>query len=268
MNVDLHNHTPRCNHAKGSMEEFVLEAIAQKIEVFGFSDHAPLNWDESARMGVDEMDSYENEFFALKEKYSDRVKLLLGYEADYLPQKVIYEVFKRKVDYLIGSVHFIDLWGFDNPESVFNALGEDARDEFDKRGLDEVWRSYFASIADMAASGLFDIVGHCDLIKIYGHYKGKKPDGAVIDALKAIKKAGMAIEINFSGWRKPVSEQYPSKEILKLAYDLKIPITFGSDAHAVNHIGYKRGTAYDLARSIGFREAAIFAGGEMRLVKI
>jgi histidinol-phosphatase (PHP family) len=247
------------------MEAFALEAIAQKIDVFGFSDHAPLRWDEGYRMSADEMDAYESEFFALKDKYKGKIVLLLGYEADYLPSKAIDAVFERKVDYLIGSAHFIDLWSFDNPESVFDGFGAD---EFNKRGLDETWRAYFAAIADMAASGLFDIVGHFDLIKIFGHYREKKPDEAVENALAAIAKAGMAIEINFSGWRKPVKEQYPSAEILKLAYALKIPITFGSDAHAIDHIGYKRPLAYDLARSAGYSEAAIFENRKMRLVKI
>ncbi|MDR0663972.1 MAG: histidinol-phosphatase [Helicobacteraceae bacterium] len=265
MIIDLHNHTPRCNHAKGSMEEFVLEAIKQKVKIFGFSDHAPLNWDDKHRMDADEMEAYENEFFTLKAKYADQITLLLGYEADYLPTKTIERVFEREVDYLIGSVHFVDLWGFDDPESVFDAFGSD---EFSKRGLDEVWRSYFAAIADMAASGRFNIVGHLDLIKIFGHYEGKKSDDAVEKALAAIKEADMAIEINASGWRKPVNEQYPSIEILKLAYSLNIPITFGSDAHAVDHIGYKRAAAYELARSVGYKEAAVFKDKKKQMMKI
>ncbi|MDR1450804.1 MAG: histidinol-phosphatase [Helicobacteraceae bacterium] len=265
MNIDLHNHTPRCKHAEGGMEAFVQEAIRQKIDIFGFSDHAPLKWDESHRMSADEMDAYESEFFALKEKYADRVALLLGYEADYLPLKTIDEVFDRKVDYLIGSVHFLEGWGFDNPDSVFYVFG---LDEFAKRGLDEVWKTYFAAIADMAASGRYDIVGHFDLIKIFGHYKGKEPDEAVVNALEAIKKAGMVVEINASGWRKPVKEQYPSAEILRLAYALNIPITFSGDAHAVSHIGSGGIKAYDLARSVGYKEAAIFENRKMRLVKI
>ncbi|MDR2638354.1 MAG: histidinol-phosphatase [Helicobacteraceae bacterium] len=265
MRIDLHNHTPRCHHAEGDMEAFVTEAIAQGIEVFGFSDHAPLRWDEGYRMGADEMDGYESEFAALKAKYAGKIALLLGYEADYLPTKTIDEVYSRKVDYLIGSVHFLGEWGFDNPENIFDCFGSD---EFKRRGLEAIWRAYFAAIADMASSGRYDIVGHFDLIKLFGHYKGRKPDEAVFGALEAIKKADMAIEINASGWRKPVGEQYPSAEILKLAYELKIPITFGSDAHAPQHIGAKSQACYDLARSVGYKEAAIFESRKMRLLKI
>jgi histidinol-phosphatase (PHP family) len=247
------------------MESYVLEAIKEGVAIFGFSDHAPLDWDAKHRMRVEEMGLYESEFFALKAKYADRIKLLLGYEADYLPSKTIAAVFDRKVDYLIGSVHFIDLWSFDNPDSVFDGF---KGDEFHKRGLDEVWRAYFAAIADMAKSRSFDIVGHLDLIKIFGHYAGKKPDKAVKEALEAIGEAKMAIEINASGWRKPVAEQYPSLEILKIAYDMGIALTFGSDAHAAAHISKTIERSYELARSAGYKEAAYFENREMHLVKI
>ncbi|MDR1911015.1 MAG: histidinol-phosphatase [Helicobacteraceae bacterium] len=265
MKLDLHNHTSRCNHAQGSMEDYVLEAIKEGVEVFGFSDHAPLRFDQGYRMSENEMDSYENEFFALKEKYADRIALRLGYEADYLPTKTIESVFSRKVDFLIGSVHFLGEWGFDNPESVFTGFDSD---EFDRRGLENVWRAYFAAMADMAKSGRFNIVGHFDLIKLPGRYKGKKPDEAVIAALEAIKEANMAIEFNASGWRKSIGEQYPSIEILKIAYELKIPLTFGSDSHSPLHVAKELDRAYDLARSIGYKEAALFEDKKMRMVKI
>lgn len=260
--MTLHNHTARCNHATGTMEEYVQEAIRRGVTIFGFSDHAPMLWDEGYRMSADEMDAYESEFFALKAKYADQITLLLGYEADYLPGKTLREVFERKVDYLIGSVHFLGDWGFDNPQSVFGM------DEFLQRGLDETWRAYFAAIADMAASGLFDIVGHIDLIKLFGHYKGKKPDDAVIAALEAIKKANMAVEINTSGLRKTVGEQYPSEAILREIFSRAIPITFGGDAHEPRYVAGELPFAYDLARSVGYKEAAVFEARKMRLMKI
>lgn len=229
------------------------------VDIYGFSDHAPLLWDRGYRMRSDQMAEYEAEFYGLKERYGDRLRLLLGYEMDYLPGKMDESVLKRAVDYRIGSVHFLKEWGFDNPEFI---------GEYAKRNLDHVWRDYFAAMRDMAATGLFDIAGHFDLIKVFGHFKDRIPDDAVMDALETVKKSGMAIEINTAGWRKPVAEQYPSRAIVKAAFELGIPVTFGSDAHDACHVAQGVDRAYELARSVGYREAAFFVDRKMQMIKI
>ncbi|MDR2905588.1 MAG: histidinol-phosphatase [Helicobacteraceae bacterium] len=261
MYIDLHNHTERCKHASGGMESFVKRAIERGVSVYGFSDHAPMRHDLEYRMSFDEMPSYEADFVTLKERFDGKIKLLLGYEADYLPAKTYPQVFEREVDYLIGSVHFLDDggWGFDNPRYVA---------EFDGRDLGDVWREYFETIAKMAGTRQFNIAGHLDLIKIFGHFKGKKPDDAVASALIALREANMAIEINCAGWDRPAKEQYPSEAILRLALDLGVALTFGSDAHEIAAVARDLPRAYELARSIGFKEAVYFENREMKAVKI
>ena len=157
MLVDLHNHTPLCNHAEGSPEEFVKKAIEQGISIFGFSDHAPMDFDSEYRMGFHQMESYEKEILGLKEKFKDSIDVKLGYEADYLPGFIDARVLERDVDYLIGSVHFIGSWGFDNPEFIGMYKGKDP---------DETWSEYFRLVSDMAKTGYFNIVGHIDLLKM------------------------------------------------------------------------------------------------------
>lgn len=259
MKLDLHNHTARCKHAEGTMESYIVRAIECGIELYGFADHAPMFWDDAYRMRPDEMDDYEAEFAALKERFDGQIKLLLGYEMDYLPGKMDERVLGRNVDFRIGSVHFLGTWAFDNPA----LLGD-----FGKHDLDESWNAYFAAMRDMAASKQFDIAGHFDLIKLFGHYAHKGVDHAVREALEAIKQTGMAIEINTSGWRRTVGEQYPSRAILEAACELQIPLTFGSDAHALSHVGANLDRAYELARAIGYKNAAYFERRELHLVKI
>ena len=133
MIIDLHNHTILCNHAEGSMEEYIQAAIAKKIDVFGFSDHAPMNFDEAYRMGFHEMENYEKEVLALKDKYKEQIKILLAYEVDFLEGYIDERVFKRDVDYFIGSVHYLGSWGFDNPEFI---------GEYRTKNIDEVWERY------------------------------------------------------------------------------------------------------------------------------
>jgi histidinol-phosphatase (PHP family) len=114
-------------------------------------------------MGFGDMDKYENEIKSLKNEYKDKIKILLGYEVDFTPM-VDKRVLKRKVDYLIGSVHFLDNWGFDNPEFI---------KEWYNRDVEDVYKEYFAKIEELANSRLFDIVGHLDLIKVFS-FKPKK----------------------------------------------------------------------------------------------
>lgn len=257
--LDLHAHTTRCRHAQGSMEAYVKAAVKNGVSVYGFSDHAPLFWDAGYRMRSDEMAGYEAEFLDLKERYGDRLTLLLGYEMDYLPGKIDAAVLERAVDYRIGSVHFLKEWGFDNPEFI---------GEYAKRNLEHVWKDYFAAMREMAESGLFDIAGHFDLIKVFGHFKDYRPDDAVMEALEAVKKSGMTLEINTAGWRKPVGEQYPSLETLKAARALGIAVTFGSDAHDVCHVAQDLDRAYELARAAGYQEAVWYRNREKQMIKI
>lgn len=257
MIIDLHNHTILCNHAEGSMEEYIQAAIAKKIDVFGFSDHAPMNFDEAYRMSFHEMENYEKEVLALKDKYKEQIKILLAYEVDFLDGYIDERVLKRNVDYFIGSVHYLGSWGFDNPEFI---------GEYRTKNIDEVWERYFEAISFMAKSGLFDIVGHLDLIKVFNYLPKKDVRLIAQEAIKAIKKANMSIELNAAGYRKPVGEQYPSNPLLELIAEHDIPITFGSDAHAMSHIGYQQEELREVAKAYGYKKCATFESRDRILV--
>ncbi len=257
MVIDLHNHTPLCNHAKGSPLEFVQKAVEKKIDLFGFSDHAPMNFDEAYRMGFGEMARYEEEVLELKKAFKEDIKIRLAYEVDYLPGFIDSRVLDRDVDYLIGSVHFIGGWGFDNPEFIGDYHGKDP---------DETWGEYFRLIGEMAKTKHFNIVGHMDLLKVFNFKPSKDTVRLAMKALEEIKKAEMAIEINASGLRKPVGEQYPSNELLAAALDFGIPITFGSDAHDVSHIGFHLTENMLKAKELGFKEYAYFEERKMKLL--
>ena len=253
MRIDIHNHTTRCNHAEGSVEEYIKKAIELGIDIYGFSEHAPMDFDQGYRLPFGEMASYEQEVLELKERYKDKIEILLGYEVDWLPGFMDDRVLKAKVDYLVGSVHFINKWGFDNPEFIGG---------YKEREIDAIWEDYFEAIATMAKSNLFDIVGHLDLPKVFKFLPKKDIRLLAKEALKAIKKSGMAIEINTSGLRKPINEIYPSKALLQEAFALDIPITFSSDAHALEHIGYGYDDALKLAKEIGYSHATYFKNRE------
>ena len=258
MIVDLHNHTPLCNHAEGTIDEYINVAIQKGTKIFGFSDHAPMDFDPEYRMEFKDMQAYQANVLEAKEKYKDKITILLGYEVDYLKGHMDARVLNAKVDYLIGSVHFIDGWGFDNPEFIGRYESED---------IDEIWQKYFDTIEEMAQSRLFDIVGHLDLIKVFKFMPTKDIKKIAKNALLAIKEADMVLEINVAGYRKPIAEAYPSKELLEEAFKLNIPITFSSDAHKPEQVGLYNDTVIQLAHEIGFKQCAFFENRERKLLK-
>ncbi|MFA5460704.1 MAG: histidinol-phosphatase [Sulfurimonas sp.] len=258
MIVDLHNHTKLCNHAEGEIAQYIDKAIECNIQYFGFSEHAPMNFDEKYRMRFDQMREYEQNILEAKEHYKDKIEILLGYEVDYLRGYMDERVLNAKVDYLIGSVHFINEWGFDNPEFI---------KDYENQDIDEIWQKYFNAIEEMAKSKLFDIVGHLDLIKIFKFM----PKGNIVDIAKntllAIKESGMSVEINVAGFRKPIAEAYPSPELLKEIKRLDIPITFASDAHKPEQVGLFSDETMKMVKELGFSECVIYRKRKKEFIK-
>ena len=249
MIVDLHNHTVLCNHAEGTIEEYIEQAIKHKTKTFGFSEHAPMDFDPKYRLSFEQMKAYTTSVLQAKEKYKEQIEILLAYEVDYLEGHMDERILNADVDYLIGSVHFIDKWGFDNPEFI---------GRYEDENIDDIWQKYFDTIEKMAQSKLFDIVGHLDLIKVFKFMPNKNILEIAKDALKAIKDSDMVLEINMSGYRKPVQESYPSRELLEEAFKLEIPITFSSDAHAPEQVSLYEREVVALARSVGYTKCATF----------
>lgn len=258
MIVDLHNHTKLCNHAEGEISEYIEKAIECGTKYFGFSEHAPMNFDQKYRIGFEQMKSYENAVLSAKEKYKNNIEILLGYEVDFLKDYIDDRVLNADVDYFIGSVHFINEWGFDNPEFIGN---------YENQNIDEIWQKYFNAIEEMAESRLFDIVGHLDLIKIFKFMPNKNINEIAKDALIAIKKADMSIEINVAGFRKPIGEAYPSLSLLNEAKKLDIPITFASDAHKPEQVGIFNDEAIKMAKDAGYSECVLYRKRKKEFIK-
>jgi histidinol-phosphatase (PHP family) len=174
-------------------------------------------------------------------------------EIDYLPggEDWIKELAAaHRWDYLIGSVHYISRsWAVDNPAEVSNWKGRDPM---------EVWGAYFERLTKAAGSGLFDIIGHADLPKKFGIYPKESCAPMFERFLDAASKSRVAIELNTAGLRKECKEIYPGLPLLQMAAQRKIPITFGSDAHAVQEVGLNFAEAMQLARAAGCRDYCRF----------
>ena len=203
------------------------------------------------------MDAYVKDVLDAKERYKDKIEILLGYEVDYLPGHMDERVLGADVDYLIGSVHFIDKWSFDNPEFIGG---------WKNKNIDEIWKAYFEATEAMVNMGKFDIVGHLDLIKVFKYMPKQDIRILAKDVLHAIKKSNMVLELNAAGLRKPIKEIYPSHQLLEEAYSLDIPITFSSDAHAVDQVGFGYEQTTALAKKTGYTKAVTFKGRDRKLL--
>lgn len=232
------------------IERFLDTAVKKGISEIGFSEHQ-----EYAEM-VD---------WAIVERVGSKrknIKIRCGLEADYIPgqeSRARNYTMGCRYDYIIGSVHFIEGWGFDHP---------DFRGGFDAYDIDEIYRKYFNLVGRMAQSGLFDIVGHMDLIKIWGHRPRSSINTFIDPVLQAIRQAGIAVELNSAGLRKPVCEMYPAQDILREMYNLNIPVTLGSDAHHPDQVGEDFDSLVQTATSVGYKAIMTFEGRKARKVII
>ncbi len=246
------------------MGDYKKEANVLGIPEICFTDHVPSTdgYDPQHRMPMEAFPVYKDMITALQGT-DDLPRVLFGIEADYyegceyfLRDWLPYQGF----DFVLGSVHFIDGWGFDNPEE---------RHVWDSVDVTATWRKYFEAVSKLADSGFFDAVGHLDLPKKFGYRpsQGELKEMAR-PALDRIADAGMGMEINTAGLRKPVGEMYPSPEVLSMALRRGIPICFGSDAHSPADVGSGFDLALHLAKETGYTHYFKIRQREKRLVPL
>jgi len=265
MIVDYHTHTSLCKHGEGSIEDYVRRGIELGLHEIGCSEHVPMpeGFDSVHRMDISQYYAdYAPAVGALKEKYKDQIVVRRGIEADYFPGTEDWIngfIRENSFDYVIGSVHFIGEWGFDNPVFVHH---------YEERDIDSTYEAYFEAIRKSARSELFDIIGHCDLVKKFGHRPKKDLTDILRETMKVIADHHMCIEINTSGLRKPVKEIYPSEPILSFAKEFKIPLTLGSDAHSPEDVARDFDKAVALVDRYGGGKITVFEERNRREVSV
>jgi len=264
---DYHMHTPRCHHARGNVREYAAAAIAAGLTEIGMSDHSPMPaaFDDDWRMSMKELNDYQREVESVRDEVAGTLTIRVGLEADFRPGSetdVAAIIASYDWDYVIGSVHYIEGWDFDNPDKMKH---------WDGCNIEDAWCAYFDLVAQSAATGIFDIIGHPDLIKKFGHRPpedSKRVTAAMETMLQAVKKADCVLEISSAGLRKPVKEIYPHPRIIQRAAELGILFTFGSDAHAPEAVGYAMDDCLALLESCGIHGVCAFEQRQRRMTKI
>jgi histidinol-phosphatase (PHP family) len=195
----------------------------------------------------------------------EQTDLRLGIEADFVPgaeDRMASLLQAREFDYVVGSVHFIREGAVDMDDySVWDS----------GRSVEQIWQRYFETIGEAARSGLFDILAHPDLVKVWGAER-PLPEGDLRRyyelALDGIAESGIAVEVSTAGLRKRVKELYPAPDFLRMCVEAGAPVALSSDAHVPADVGAGYDAALALLDSLGVRELSVFEQRQRRLEPI
>lgn len=257
MLLDYHMHT-YLSDGRHSHEEMLLSAAFLGVDEIGFSDHIcliPVPWALPLNR-IDEMIEMVQSAQAANTK---GVSIKFGIEMDYLPgrEQEIENLIKRlPLDYVIGSVHFVNGWNFDTNAKQFDAID-----------VNQFYKDYFKLVQQSAASGLFDIIGHCDLAKKFAYYPSFPLDELYDETAQIFKESDVAVEINTSGRTKPCNEFYPAPQFMERLAHHKVPITLGSDAHVEQNISQYFHEAIGAIKALGVTKIARFTKRQREMVE-
>ncbi len=266
---DCHTHLENYPLERDSLLRMVDAALAQGVDEIALTEHAhnfvqcrtiypPDNpWvhdrNTSHRRNWD-LDTYLRLVEAARQ---EGLPVKVGLEWDYCPgREAELERWVRGYDWdlVLGGVHWLrgregGWWGFDIPEQV---------QEWDERDVDEVYEEYFRLLCEAAGTGLFDVLAHPDVIKVWGHRPHRDPQPWYERAAAAMARSGACAEVNTAGWRKPVGELYPAPAFLEVLRRHGVPIVIGSDAHLAEHVGFGFSRAEAEAWAAGYRTRCVF----------
>ena len=262
---DHHTHHLRCGHATGHLTDMVKAAQERGLPAVGLSDHAPLLFlagdhprptDAMARSAFP---AYLQEMHDLRQRFPAAPRVMASAELDFVPGSQ--EAYHRLIadahlDYTLGSVHWIDGW------HLFDRTLPDGWT------AEHAWSRALALTREAAAVPDLDVLAHLDVLKTKGHLPQHWQTPELSQTLDAIADSGKAIELNTSGWRKPVGDCFPNRAIVEQAARRGIPICLGSDAHRPEDVGAGFERAARLLWEAGYRDTVTFQGRERRTVPL
>lgn len=278
MLTNYHTHCQFCD-GKSSAAEMAEAAHAAGYSVLGFSSHAPLPFPTDWTMRPERLPDYVEEIGRLKREWEGKMEILLGLEIDWIEGLVSPadgRFSDSRLDYCIGSVHYIDPTG----EGSFTI--DSPAEEFDRNVREKakgegrlVYRTYYANLAKAIETGGFDILGHLDLV-VRNNKDGRWFDesskdylDAALAAVESLSESGAIVEINLGALlRGKAKSPHPALPILKRLRELGVHITFSADAHHVSHLGAGLEVARSHAMAAGYKEVAVLTRGAWKLVGI
>jgi len=255
--TDYHIHTT-FSDGKAAPEDYINPAVSAGISEIGFSEHLSL-FKENQDWCIDpeNVTAYIEHINTLKQN-TNNILIKTGLEVDFVPGKEndLKSFLDRfDLDYIIGSVHYLGEKTVD--------LGPEF---YEGKNFDVLFDSYFETIEAAVASGLYDIIGHCDLIRIFGHKPSYNPESFYRKLAQCMKKNDVVFELNTNGRNRPLADFYPDRRFLHIFREERVPVCVNSDAHMPIRVGQFFVEAYELLRLAGFSEMAVFSGRKRKMI--
>lgn len=240
MDYNYHTHTYLCRHAFGDIEEYIKRAVDNGIKYMGFSEHAPLRfpdgYESDARLYVADIEKYFNTINELREKYSDKIDIIVGFEMEYytdLFDEMLEKVKGYGAEYLILGQHYFI------PENIKSSIHTSVPDDGEER-----LSGYVDSLIEAMDRGVYTYIAHPDVFRFTG--SDELYETHMRRLCKASTEKNVPLEINFYGIRD--KRNYPDLRFWKMVGEEKSPVTFGFDAHTVESAfdGQSLGRALEL----------------------
>ena len=275
--TNYHTHSLYCD-GHDTLEELVETALNKKFTTLGFSSHAMLPFSSDWHISAKDVNSYVEEIKSLKQKYSRKIELLTGFEADYINGVTVpsFENYKDyNPDFLIGSVHYVPgKDGFIEADGN-NQSVKDGIKKYFNGSIKNAVCEYFYNERQMLLKGDFTFLGHADLIRkqnakeqLFNENDSwyKKEVKALV---KEIAKTDVCVEVNTGGIaRKSVNYLYPSNYMLELLHQNNVPVTINSDCHNKADLDCYFEEAKLEIKKAGYTELTFYTNGSFQQIKI
>lgn len=261
--VNYHIHSTYSD-GKATIKDYVEEAVRKGFDEVAFTEHLAIRPGSMEKLYYSIEPSKLGEYLEeVREagKQFPVLRLKAGLEVDYFPgsEKILRDMLESyDFDFLMGSVHWIGELCLDCTK--FRKAFEIAVKE---KGFDDFYIKYLGLLRRAVETGLFNVVAHFDVARNWGF---KPSDSFRKEELGVLEKVGelkMAVEVSSKGLRNPVKEAYPTRRIFEACASMKIPITFGTDAHSLREIDFMYDSIVEYARSMGYVEQALFEHGRL-----
>lgn len=252
--ADYHNH-PQAHREDLHYRPEVLDPWGHKAMEVGLKDLALTDHDRyKAGVNFDEIKRMREKFPALK--------IRAGIELDNDPETSLdghkwVEKNWDNLDFVLGSVHFVYDFPFDHPNYI---------KEYDNYDINDLYRAYYKNLQSIANSGLVNSMAHLDLIKIFKFFPTEDMTELYHETLDVIKEADLSMEISTAGFRKPIGEQYPHLDLIKMAKDKGITFTIASDAHAAHDLTHNYDKLEQILRDMDITEVAVYEKHKRQMI--
>jgi len=265
--IDYHTHLERGPYTLEYLKTFVDKGRERGVSEICFTEHGHFFHESWALLNNDWPLSIPRRHLADYTNLVEQAKgmdlpIKLGLEMDYIPEtkvKIGQFLSTQPFDFVLGSVHWIDEFGFDNPDWLA---------EWDTRSVDELYRRYFTLLREAVQSKMFDAIAHPDVIKIFGYRPSFSLQEEYRQVADTLADNCVCLEVSTAGWRKPVNELYPHLDLLRTCLERGVNITLASDAHEPEHVGFAFDRAASLLRDLGLRQLATFTNRQIKMVAL